>query len=630
MADLLAECPGVVVLATSRERLHLRSEQRYKVPPLVLASAVELFVQRAQAVDSNFNLTPHNRPTLEAICEQLDRLPLALELCAAQIEIFAPTQLLAELRAHPLDLLVDGAHDLPPQHRTLRAAIQRSYQLLADEERMLLRSLGVFVGGFALPEIAAVMTESIEIGDESLNDNAIPPSLVSTLRSLVSKSLVHTETLPSGAQRFLLLETIREFALEQLRAHSEEAELRQRHYAAYLHLFRTGSSYMFRAEAGTWIARLAPEQDNLRAALQWALDTARYADMAWLLIVAGDFWLMNGQRAETGRWIARLLPHRQTLAVDLRLTILTLFVPAAHESGEFSALDQYRAEIISLMAVCPSKQLQSVAWHFLAQSPADEVRAYELARSASEAPTLGPEFGTLADYDFVLAANQLSYAGTLLNQGEVAQSTLLVTDSLQRFHRRGNHGFTADSLGMLGEIALLHGDIAAAHTYLQQVVTIGSTQRLPVVLIEWQPLLGLITLYSGHAQEARQLLEEELLLCRKVNNFVHLARVCLCLAETSLWEGDMEQAAHWLGQNLAYSATPQRNNFYEVMRLWVAARLATAQQQYLRAATLFGLAEQMHSQIHYAIAGPMRTLADAALATVQGALDPVAFVEAFA
>ncbi|MFZ4662704.1 MAG: ATP-binding protein [Caldilineaceae bacterium] len=156
IATLLAECPALTILATSRQRLHLRAEQRFMVPPLALAAAVELFTQRAQAVDENVTLTDPTRATIAAICTRLDCLPLALELCAAQVELFSLAQLLAQLQARPLDLLVDGANDLPPQQRTLRQAIQRSYDRLAPEEQLLLRRLGVFVGGFDLAAVEAV------------------------------------------------------------------------------------------------------------------------------------------------------------------------------------------------------------------------------------------------------------------------------------------------------------------------------------------------------------------------------------------------------------------------------------------------------------------------------------------
>ena len=222
--------PGLCILVTSRERLHLRAEQRYQVQPLALAAAVDLFVQRCTAVDAEFALTAANRPIIEAICEQVDRLPLALELSAAQIDLLSLPELLASLHDRRLELLVGGAQDLPPHQRTLRKAIGQSYNLLDEEERRLFRSLGVFVGGCALEELEAISAW----GEE-------PPgrSLLPTLHALVGKSLVHVETTPSGAGRYLLLETIREFALEQARAEGEEDSLRQRHCAAILQLFRT-------------------------------------------------------------------------------------------------------------------------------------------------------------------------------------------------------------------------------------------------------------------------------------------------------------------------------------------------------------------------------------------------------
>ena len=261
IAEVLAECSGLCVLATSRERLHLRAEQRFYVPPLELAPAIDLFVQRAQAVTADFRLTPQNQPTLAAICQRLDRLPLALELCAAQIDLLSPAQLLAQLQHRRLDLLVEGAHDLPPRQRTLRAAIQHSYRLLDDAERTLFRRLGVFVGGFDVPAVATVVADSLA--------PAARP-LPATLHGLIGKSLVRAETTPSGEQRFVLLETIREFALEQLEASGEGATIQRQHAGYFLDL----------AEAETvargpqqrwWWDRLEQEHANLRAALAWSL-----------------------------------------------------------------------------------------------------------------------------------------------------------------------------------------------------------------------------------------------------------------------------------------------------------------------------------------------------------------------
>ncbi len=146
VAELLASCAGIVILATSRERLHCRAEQRHHVPPLELELAVELFTQRAAAVDARFELTDVNRPLAEAVCQRLDCLPLAIELCAGQTDLLTLPQLLAQLQSRRLDLLVDGVHDLPMRQRTLRHAIQSSYALLSEKKRTL-SQLGCLCGG---------------------------------------------------------------------------------------------------------------------------------------------------------------------------------------------------------------------------------------------------------------------------------------------------------------------------------------------------------------------------------------------------------------------------------------------------------------------------------------------------
>ena len=625
IADLVAECLGLCILVTSRERLHLRAEQRFKVPPLDLAAAVELFVQRAQAVDADFARTPHNQPTLDAICQRLDCLPLAIELCATQIDLLAPAQLLTQLQERRLDLLVNGARDLPPRQRTLRSAIGYSYALLNQAERLLFRSLGVFAGGFALSAIAALFADRLD-----------PATVQATLHALIGKSLVRAATLPSGEQRFLLLETIREFALEQARINGEEAPLRQRHYAIYLQLFRTGDSHLRRSEAATWLARLQPEQDNLRAALQWTLDEGRYADMVWLMTAAGWFWNLCGNRYEKGKWLAQLLPHRHHLAVDQRFVVLETLHSVAGAWEEFQPVDRWTAEMMRLVEACPQKLLQATAWFWFAIRSADFPqaataweRAIALARAAEDEPALGAEFCLVADRDFVLVSCLWDYASALIERGEVTRAQPLITESLAIFRRRENQYEIADGFGTLGLLALLKGDLDQAHRHLYEAVTIATAMHQEM-LGNWQPLLAIVTLYGGNVVEARRLLQESLHLCREMKYMYNLARVCIFLAETALWESDLEQSAHWLAQSFAHDANPHKITIYEVMRLFVAARLATAQQQCPRAATLFGLADQAHSQIHYVIGGPMRALADAALATVRAVLEPAIFAEAFA
>ena len=630
ISSLLAECPGLCVLATSRERLHLRAEQRFKVPPLDRAAALELFVQRAQVVAADFHLTPHNRPTLEAICQRLDYLPLALELCAAQIDLLSPAQLLAHLRTHPLDLLVDGAHDLPPRQRTLRSAILHSYVLLQEEEQRLLRNLGIFAGGFALAEVSALMAEWSAMGNSGTERTQ------RTLHTLIGHNLVRSETTPDGESRFSLLETIRAFALEQLRIQGEEAQLRQVHYAVYLRLFRTGDRHLRGPDAPTWLARLQPERDNLRTALQWALDGAHYADAASLMVAISYFWGLSGDAYEETRWLAQLLPHRHALAPDLHLACLLTFHRAAATMQEFQSMDRWTEEVMALLAVCEDKLLHAFAWSLIAgtmpdfdQATAARERSIALARSAGEKAGSGLEYGAISDQNFVLAAYLQGYAEFLIEQGELARAAPLAAEGLERARTQGDAWGISDGYGVLGRLALL-GDLGQAQRCFQEAVTIATTFNIRQGLCTWQPFLGIVTLYGGNAPQARRLLNESLQLCLQRKDTLHLAQIYTSLAEVDLSEGAIDQAGHWLAQSMTDGARPARVTVDQVQRCWVAARLATAQQQYHHAATLFGLAEHTHSQIHHAIGGPMRALADAALATVQDALEPAVFVEAFA
>lgn len=551
----------------------------------------------------------------------------------AQVDLLSPGQLLARLQTRALDLLVEGAHDLSPQHRTLRMAIARSYSLLNPEEQALFRGLGVFRGGFDLGAVAAV----IDRGDGEAE--TIPQALVVRLRGLVGKSLVQVETLPAGEPRYHLLETLREFALEQLASQGEEAALRARHFAAYLHLLRAADSHLRRPEAATWLARLEREQDNVRAALQWALDEARYEDAAWLLVAVNWFWFVRGHWYENGRWLAQLLSHRQALADDLHLLMLIQLHVVAGSVEEFQPVDRYTEEMVGLLEECRHKLLQASVWHFVAgnasdfrQAAAAWERGIALARAAGEEPGLGVEFGRLTDHNSILATLLIWYADRLIEHGEFARAETLASESLALFRIADSPYEIGDSLGVLGRLALLRGDLAQAHSLLHEAVSCATAFNYQQVLGDVQPLLGLVTLYNGDAAEARRLLSDSLRLCIELKDKGLLARACIYLAEVALWEGELDQAQEWLAQSLDYAADSRSRdiNMYQLLRLFVAARLATALHHDSRAAALFGLADQAHSRIHGALAGPLRSLADEARASVREALGAERFAEAFA
>ncbi|HET9494582.1 MAG TPA: NB-ARC domain-containing protein, partial [Chloroflexia bacterium] len=280
VAELLTHCPGLKVLVTSREVLRLRSECEFQVPPLPLPDsrepldvqaasqneAVTLFVQRARAVRPDFQLTTANVEAVADICRWIDGLPLAIELAAARVKTLSPQAILARLSKR-LQLLVRGARDLPERHQTLRRAIEWSYDLLDPHEQRLFRRLSAFAGGCTLEAVEAVCNARGDLGVDSLEG----------VTALMDKSLLR-EQAGSAAQdegrspRFWMLETIREYALEQLGESGEEDDLRARHAAYFLALAEQAAAEILVTQQARWFARLDDEYDNMRAALRWATD----------------------------------------------------------------------------------------------------------------------------------------------------------------------------------------------------------------------------------------------------------------------------------------------------------------------------------------------------------------------
>jgi predicted ATPase/DNA-binding CsgD family transcriptional regulator len=304
LTELLNACAGLRMLVTSREALRLRGEHEFPVAPLGLeyqpantvspSPAIALFVQRVQAVQPDFQLTEDNAPAVAEICLRLDGLPLAIELAAARIKILPPKAMLKKLRESPLQVLTSGARDMPARQQTLRSAIQWSYDLLAEDEKYTFRWLAGFVSGCTLEAAQAV------IG---------PRASLDVLASLAGKSLARqTET--DGVPRLTMLETIREFGLEQLsRAHELESAHRA-HATHYLTYAEEAGRRLTGAEQKTWLRRLEREQGNLRAAIQWAIEHRQVEIAQRMTGALQPFWLTRGYWSEGRRWL------EESLALD--------------------------------------------------------------------------------------------------------------------------------------------------------------------------------------------------------------------------------------------------------------------------------------------------------------------------
>ena len=309
MTELLSACAELRMLVTSREALRLRGEQEFPLSPLALPDqpsverlmqypSIALFVQRAQAIQPEFKLTTDNATLVAEICARLDGLPLAIELAAARIKLLPPQAMLARLRESSLGLLTRGAHDLPARQQTLRSAIQWSYDLLNAHEQRTFRSLSVFVGGCTLQ---AALT-AIE-----------PPASLDMLDSLVNKSLLRqSET--DNEPRLTMLETIREFGLEEL-SHTHELEAARRAHANYyLSFAERAETHLTGADQKAWLKRLEHEQDNLRAALQWTIEQHEGEFAQRMAGALQPFWLRRGHWSEGRRWLEESLAINSGMA----------------------------------------------------------------------------------------------------------------------------------------------------------------------------------------------------------------------------------------------------------------------------------------------------------------------------
>jgi predicted ATPase len=317
VVELLEACPGLKALVTSRAALHVRGERLYAVPPLLLPDlthlpatvrlarnpAIALFVERAQAVMPDFRLTEQNAPAVAAICARLEGLPLALELAATRIKLLSPETLLARLEQR-LSLLTDGARDLPPRHRTLRAAIEWSYELLDVGVQTLFCRLGVFVGGCTLDAATAV----------SNTTNDVLVDVTGGIASLLDKSLLQQVEGMDGEARFTMLETIREYALERLEQSGEAEAVRQRHAEYCLALAEIAEPHLQQHDQLSWLDRLEREHDNLRAALRWVLDGDAGEIGLRLAAALAEFWFIRSYRSEARGWFEAVLAHPNAAA----------------------------------------------------------------------------------------------------------------------------------------------------------------------------------------------------------------------------------------------------------------------------------------------------------------------------
>ena len=416
VVDLLGSCPGLSVLATSRAPLRVRGEREYPVSPLAVPDpnraseaeevaetpAAKLFVERAEAASPSFRLTRANAAAVAAICWRLDGLPLALELAAAGARYLGPTALLSRLD-HAIQ--AGGARDLPERQRTMRATLDWSHALLAEDEKILFRRLSVFAGGFTLGAAEEVCATRAADG----------AGVLVLLGNLVEQSLVLAERDPREGARYRMLEPVRQYALEKLRESGEEADLRRCHAEHYLALAEEAEPRIKGQDQVGWLDTLEADNDNLRAAIGWSLeagDAGTAARFGWALRM---YWVMRTRHGE-GRLLMERLIERDVADLPARLRAMGLYG----------------------LAVC-------------VYGSGDDERLMEITEeSAALFRRVGDRHGE---------ANPLAVtAFAALHLGDLDRANRAAEDSLERFREHGDAWGSAHVLNILATIALRRGD----------------------------------------------------------------------------------------------------------------------------------------------------------------------------
>jgi predicted ATPase len=505
VSDLVAMCPHVKVLLTSRAALQLRSEHEYPISPLrppevtsgqsiyavAANSAVALFLRRAQAVKPDFALTETNAATVATICRKLDGLPLALELAAARIRVLSPQAMLERLD-HQLSFLTGGASDLPARQRTMRETIAWSYDLLTPAEQILFRRLAVFAGGCSLSAIEAVCNAR---GD-------LPEDVLDTVEALHRSSLLQLQETAHEEPRFMMLETVREYALEQLAESREEDELRKQHAIYVLALVEAGAHQFFSPAQGPWLDQLEQEHDNLRAALRWCIGQ-RNAEMGLRMTAAlWTLWYVRGY-AEGRKYLSALLslPESATVTAPRAGSLLGAGQLALWQ-GDYATARTFLEESLALYRAVGDERGTAealLADGFVARVQED----YRAARALlKEGLKLSRAIGHL----FVTAAS-LHHLGMMAVDAEedypAARSFL--EESLATYHTLGLPRFIGLVLLSLGDVVRAEGDYHRAGVLFREGLTKMIEVREKLAIASALDNFAHLALDEGHAERAAQL-----------------------------------------------------------------------------------------------------------------------------
>jgi predicted ATPase len=528
IAELSAAAPSLDLIASSREPLHLAAEREFPVASLREDEAVALFLARARATRPDFEPRDEaERRAVAEICTRLDRLPLAIELAAARVTLLPPAELLQRLD-HRLLLLTGGARDAPERQKTLRATIAWSHDLLSEDERALFERLAIFAGGWTLEAAEAVCDADLD-----------------TLQSLLQRNLIRQAQGTGGEARFDMLETIREFALEEIR--SEDQDRSQRHEDYYLHLATRAEPQLRGPDPSPWFDKLEGELGNFRAALDSSLTRGRLLIALRLVAALAMLWEHRGHWREARTWMDTVLAGSETMRVPERAEVLSAAGNLTGFQGEMGVSLSLLEEAVGLARDVGDRRTLALALSRLAW-----VRV-EHGLDSEGSWTLGEEGVSVArdlGDRWVLAETLNNASG--VHQGE--RSVPLLEESLELRRALADITGIADALNNLGWVAIVGEDYQKALGYLDESLELANRlhDRQHVALAQGN--LGLVHLFEGDISGAEQLFRDNLRLCWEMGDRRVAQEALSGLAGVAASQGEWDRAAWLAGSSTGLAA----------------------------------------------------------------------------
>ena len=545
ISELLSAGPMLKIVVTSQSPLHVYGEHEFPLPPLALPDpksllpldalsrlpAIALFVERACAVKHDFVLSNENASAVAAVCARLDGLPLAIELAAARIKLLSPSAMLMRLESC-LNLLTGGARDLPVRQRTLRGTVDWSYGLLNPAEQTLFRRLSVFSGGCTLEAVEAVCDTAGDLGLDVLDGVA----------SMVDKSLTQQVEEAAGETRFVMLSTIREYALERLAASDDVAATRRSHAAYYLVLAEEGA--LEAAAHPEWLDRFEVEHDNFRAALEYLIKTG---DADWGLRLGTalfHFWETREYLTEGRSRIARLLALEEAAArPKLRSRLLFSAAVLAGEQGDYTSAQRLFDESLETCLELNDKRGVAVALNALAVNARDRGEIATASLLFERCVAIWRDEGDPADVARALS----NLANVTKLQGEAARAASLYDECLAIFRKVDDVAGIAWTLNYQGDVAREGNDLTAARSFYEQSLAAFSLSRDGWGIASALSDLAGLSWDQGDNDEARRLYGESIQMFQNLGHKRGIARVLECLAANAAAQSNAVQSLRFAG-----------------------------------------------------------------------------------